>query len=140
MSIGSRMVSKWCYAALALMAVLSLIGCGKQTSPEATQHTNARAVTNLILAADTNSVVVTPGMQASPLDSTNVMRSFLARGVVRSLGADGQTVVVRHEEIPGFMPKMTMEFNVRDTNELRGLAAGDAITFKVKATEEDSWI
>lgn len=79
-------------------------------------------------------------MQASPLDSTNVMRSFLARGTVRSLGADGQTVVVRHEEIPGFMPKMTMEFNVRNTNELRGLAAGDAITFKVKATQEDSWI
>ena len=79
-------------------------------------------------------------MQASPLDDTNVLRSFLARGLVRNLPADGQTVVVRHEDIPGFMPKMTMAFNVRDTNELRGLKPGDAITFVVKATEEDSWI
>jgi protein SCO1/2 len=68
------------------------------------------------------------------------MRSFIARGVIRELPAGGETVVVRHEEIPGFMPKMTMEFNVRDTNELRGLLAGDAITFRVKANEKESWI
>jgi len=79
-------------------------------------------------------------MQASPLESTNVLRSFLARGLVRNLPADGKTVVVRHEDIPGFMPKMTMAFDVRDTNELRGLRPGDAITFDVKATEDDSWI
>jgi len=81
-----------------------------------------------------------PGTQASLPGSTNVIRSFHARGLVLELHADGQTVVVRHEEIPGFMPKMTMSFNVRDTNELRGLLVGDAITFLVKATEEDSWI
>lgn len=79
-------------------------------------------------------------MQASPLDDTNALRSFLARGLVRNLPADGQSVVVRHEDIPGFMPKMTMAFNVRDTNELRGLKPGDAITFVVKATDDDSWI
>jgi protein SCO1/2 len=91
-----------------------------------------------ISAELTNAVL--PGMQASPLESTNVLRAFLARGLVRELPADGQTLVVRHEDIPGFMPKMTMAFNVRDTNELRGLQPGDAITFNVKATEEESWI
>jgi protein SCO1/2 len=79
-------------------------------------------------------------MQANPLESTNIMRSFVARGLIRGLPAGGQTVVVRHEEIPGFMPKMTMEFNVRDSNELRGLLAGDAITFRVRANEQESWI
>ena len=79
-------------------------------------------------------------MQASPTDSTNLTRSFLARGIVRNLGSDGKTVVVRHEDIPGFMPKMTMEFDVRATNELAGLKPGDAITFNVRATEEESWI
>ena len=79
-------------------------------------------------------------MDASPLDDTNVLRSFIARGLVRQLPADGQTVIVRHEDIPGFMPKMTMAFTVRDTSELRGLHVGDAITFTLKATEEDSWI
>ena len=79
-------------------------------------------------------------MQPNPLESTNILRSFLARGVIRELPADGQTLVVRHEDIPGFMPKMTMAFNVRDTNELRGLAKGDAITFRVRATADESWI
>jgi protein SCO1/2 len=79
-------------------------------------------------------------MQASPLESTNILRSFLARGVVRELPAGGKTVIIRHEEIPAFMPKMTMEFEVRDPNELRGLAAGDPILFNIRATQEDSWI
>jgi protein SCO1/2 len=79
-------------------------------------------------------------MEANPLDSTNIMRSFLARGVIREMPVDRQTLVVRHEEIPGYMPKMTMPFNVRDTNELRGLVVGDAITFRVRANEEESWI
>lgn len=79
-------------------------------------------------------------MQASPLESTNVLRSFAARGIIRDLPAEGKTVVVRHEEIPGFMPKMTMEFDVRDTNELHGLLAGDTIVFQVKANQNESWI
>jgi protein SCO1 len=126
------------YIFVASVSGLLLVGCGKQENPKPTHAKHENAVTNAVFSQDTNSVF--PGMQATPLDSTNVMRSFLARGVVRTLGADGQTVVVRHEEIPGFMPKMTMEFNVRNTNELRGLTTGDAITFNVKATEEDSWI
>ena len=79
-------------------------------------------------------------MESSPLDSTNVFRSFTARGVIRELPAAKTSVVLQHEEIPGFMPKMTMEFEVRDPNELRGLAVGDAIAFNIRATQEESWI
>ena len=35
---------------------------------------------------------------------------------------------------------MTMEFNVRNTNELSGIAVGDTITFRLTATEETHWI
>lgn len=68
------------------------------------------------------------------------MRSFSARGIVRELPEGGRTVVVSHEEIPGFMAKMTMEFALRNTNELSGLQVGDAINFELKATDEASWI
>jgi protein SCO1/2 len=78
-------------------------------------------------------------MQASPLDSTNVARAYFARGVIREFPG-GNGLVVTDEEIPDYMPRMTMEFAVRDTNELRGLAVGDNITFVVRATEEESWI
>lgn len=120
------------------MGATLLAGCEKQASSKTIPAGTAKPVPVLTAGELTNAV--SPGMDASPLESTNVLRSFLARGLVRELPADGQTVVVRHEAIPGFMPKMTMAFNVHDTNQLRGLKPGDAITFNVKATEEDSWI
>jgi protein SCO1/2 len=71
---------------------------------------------------------------------SNNVRSFRTRGVIRDYPPGGKSLLVRHEEIPGYMPPMTMEFEVRHTNELRGLQIGDTITFQVVATEEDSWI
>jgi len=67
-------------------------------------------------------------------------RTFETRGVVREVPAGGQTLVVRHEEIPGYMPKMTMELNVRNTNEVLNLQADDEITFRLVATEDTHWI
>ncbi len=67
-------------------------------------------------------------------------RAFETRGVVRSVPTNGHTLVVRHEEIPGYMPKMTMELNVRDPNELRNLERDDEITFRLVATTNTHWI
>lgn len=67
-------------------------------------------------------------------------RVFATRGVVRSVPDSGLTLVVRHEEIPGYMPKMTMALNVRDTNELRGVEREDEITFQLVATADAHWI
>jgi protein SCO1 len=112
--------------ALALINGVLLAGCGSQASPKAAHVDPDKALPT--------------GLQASAAEPTNVTRSFIARGMIRDLPAGGKTVLVRHEEIPGFMPKMTMEFDVRDRSELRGLRPGDAITFRVNATEEESWI
>lgn len=81
-----------------------------------------------------------PRMQASPLESTDILRSFVTRGVIRDIPERGSSLVVKHDEIPGFMPKMTMEFEVRNTNEIVGLKIGDNIVFNIRATQEDSWI
>ncbi len=81
-----------------------------------------------------------PVNAASPLSTTNIVRSFSARGVVRAVAVAESKVEISHDAIPGFMPKMTMEFTARDSNQLRGLQTGDQITFLVKATEEESWI
>jgi len=75
-----------------------------------------------------------------PADVTNRVRIFRGEGVIRELPPSGDTVIVRHEAIEGFMPKMTMEFNVRDTNQLKGLRAGDLITFRVNANASESWV
>jgi protein SCO1/2 len=67
-------------------------------------------------------------------------RSFDARGVVREIAPDQTKAVIRHEEIPGYMPKMTMELNVRRPVEMRGISVGDEITFRLHAAENTHWI
>src|ERR1043165_5901357 len=84
--------------------------------------------------------------KAAPATSTEkpttnaTPKTFEVRGVIREVPAGGQTLVVRHEEIPGYMPKMTMELNVRNTNEVLNLQADDEITFRLVATEDTHWI
>ena len=66
--------------------------------------------------------------------------AYPATGVIREFPVDGRTVVIRHDEIPGYMPKMTMTFTVRNPRELRTLAVGDSVAFRLVATEDDHWI
>ena len=65
---------------------------------------------------------------------------FEVKGVVRELKPDGKTIVIRHEAIPNHMPAMVMPFEVKDTNELRGLKPEDVITFRMIETPKDAWI
>ncbi|MFM7100442.1 MAG: SCO family protein [Verrucomicrobiota bacterium] len=61
------------------------------------------------------------------------------RGEVREIQPAERTVVVRHDEIPGYMAAMTMPFDVRDTNVLRGIQPGDVVAFRLHVQEKDSW-
>ncbi len=65
---------------------------------------------------------------------------FQVKGQVRSLEADGKTIHIAHEEIPGFMPAMEMPFTVKDAALLRGLQPGDKVGFRLMVTKDDSWI
>jgi protein SCO1/2 len=76
----------------------------------------------------------TPGM---PKPATN---SYAVRGVVQEIPAGGRHATIKHEKIPGYMAAMTMDFSVKDTNALKGLAPGDEITFNLVVTENDDWI
>jgi len=67
-------------------------------------------------------------------------REFRVRGVLKNIRADGQAAVIDHEAIPGYMEAMIMPFQVKDTNLLAGLRAGDEIDFRLSVTTEKSWI
>jgi protein SCO1 len=84
-----------------------------------------------------------PGFQtarAAEAGTNDTPQIHDARGLIREIAADRRTAVIRHETIPGYMPAMTMELNVRDTNELSGVAAGDTVTFRLLTTDETHWI
>src|SRR5580693_8024552 len=68
------------------------------------------------------------------------MQVFTVKGVIKELEPDGKTAVIQHEAIPGYMQSMTMPFEVRDTNLLRGLKPGDVISFKLNVTQTEGWI
>jgi protein SCO1/2 len=67
-------------------------------------------------------------------------RHYEARGIIRGISPDRKTVDVEHEDIRGFMPSMTMPFSVHDPKQIAGLRIGDAISFRLSVTDQDSWI
>lgn len=74
-----------------------------------------------------------------PVTATNPT-VYQVKGVVVELTPEEKTVRIKHEEIPGYMDAMTMPFDVRDANELRGLEAGDYVAFRMLVTDTDGWI
>ena len=54
-------------------------------------------------------------------------REYELRGVVVSVDAPRQEITIKHDDIPRFMPGMTMPFKVRDPRLLSGRAPGDLV-------------
>ena len=55
-------------------------------------------------------------------------REYELRGQVLAVDAARQEITIKHEDIKGFMPGMTMPFKVRDAKLLEGSAPGDLVT------------
>jgi protein SCO1/2 len=58
-------------------------------------------------------------------------RTYTLQGQVQSLDIPRKLVTVKHEEIKGFMPAMTMPYEAADATALDGLAPGDLINSKL---------
>jgi Cu/Ag efflux protein CusF len=61
------------------------------------------------------------------------------RGVVQDLRPGNGTILVKHEDIPGVMPAMTMAFRV-DENTLRRVQLNQAITARLVRREDGFWL
>ena len=99
---------------LIFASLIGLSGCGRSPDPP-----ERRAGSNAV--------------------STN-QRVYQAKGVVIAVKPREKSVEIKHEEIPNFMPAMTMPFDVKDTNELAGLAPGDSVSFRMIVTDTEGWI
>lgn len=65
---------------------------------------------------------------------------FDVQGRVAGFGDDARTVIIEHEEVPGYMPPMTMPFTATDTAALNKLRVGDAVGFRLNVASDSSWI
>jgi protein SCO1/2 len=55
-------------------------------------------------------------------------RTYQLTGQVLAVRSETKEILVKHEDIPGFMPAMTMPYAVKDARLLEGRAPGDMIT------------
>jgi protein SCO1 len=67
-------------------------------------------------------------------------REFELRGQVLAVDRARQEITIKHEDIPGFMPGMTMAFKVRDKTLLEGREAGDLVKATLVVRDADSHI
>ena len=99
-----------------LLAFGLVCACGQ--APQANNSTANRS------AAPSPSVAATPVI---PKDG-----DYPAKGVVTKINTEMGSVEINHEDIPGVMPPMTMEFFVADKKTLTGLKIGDSVDFVLR--------
>ena len=61
-------------------------------------------------------------------------------GKVIALNKTEKTATINHEEIPGYMQSMTMEFKVKNDSDLDKMKPGDRISGDLVVTDTSSWI
>jgi len=66
--------------------------------------------------------------------------TYEVKGRVAGIDDGGKTLVVEHEDIPGYMPPMIMPLPVGNSDMTASLAAGDAIQFKMTVSDDSTWI
>jgi protein SCO1/2 len=67
-------------------------------------------------------------------------REYELRGQVLAVDPARQELTIKHEDIKGFMPGMTMPFKVRDAKLLEGRTPGDLVTATLVVRDSDAYL
>tara|TARA_Y100000590_G_scaffold440842_1_gene566763 strand:- start:460 stop:1323 length:864 start_codon:yes stop_codon:yes gene_type:complete len=60
-------------------------------------------------------------------------------GVIKHINKEERTMLIDHEEIPGFMVKMEMFFNIHESVNLNEFSVNDSVSFDLFIIEKDSY-
>jgi protein SCO1/2 len=97
----------------------------------------------LILICITFSVACNQKSQPTvtvPPQATPQPKRYHLKGKVVSVDQKSKMLNVDGEDIPGFMPAMTMPYEVKPETELDKLKPGDAITADVVVQDDKGWL
>ena len=67
-------------------------------------------------------------------------REYTLHGQVLSIDPSNKQLTVKHDDIKGLMPAMTMPYSVRDAQTLRGLSPGDVIDATLVVESNDAYL
>ena len=65
---------------------------------------------------------------------------YQLQGQVLSIAADRKEANIKHQDIPGFMPAMTMPYKVRDAAQYANLVPGDLITATLVVVSNEAYL
>jgi protein SCO1 len=82
---------------------------------------------------------VAGGCSWSDQSSKNEKR-YPIKGIVVAVNQAERTITVKHEDIPGYMQGMTMDFKIKNVGELKTMKPGDQITGTLVVDDISSWI
>ena len=106
---------------LSISLLITFSACSRESSTASTSSTNPTATKT-----------------TSPAKTER--QEFQVRGVVQEVKAADKEVIIKHEEIPNYMPAMTMTFEVKNGSELSGISSNDIVNFRMIVTDDDGWI
>jgi protein SCO1/2 len=75
---------------------------------------------------------------ATACNRTSPTKQYQLTGQILDVKPDTKEVLVKHEDIPGFMPAMTMPYKVQDAQVLAGKEPGDLITATLVVGETEA--
>ncbi len=86
------------------------------------------------------SALVLIGLLTAACSAAPETRSYELHGQVLAVRPETSEILVKHEDIKGFMPAMTMPYHVKDLALLNGRAPGDLITATLQVAPELAWL
>src|SRR5436190_18019985 len=67
-------------------------------------------------------------------------KRFPIKGTVVAVNTNDRTAAIKHEDIAGYMPGMTMEFRIKNDADLAIMKAGDQVTGTLVVQDLSSWV
>ena len=67
-------------------------------------------------------------------------KRYPIKGIVVAVNTTDRTASIKHEDIPGYMQGMTMDFKIKNAADLEVMKPGDQITGTLVVDETSSWI
>ncbi len=92
------------------------------------------------LALAVTSCTQTPKEAAKQAIQAKPVETYDLKGDVLGMNPVNQTVLLRHEEIKGWMEAMTMEFPVKEKSDFEKFKPKQKITAKVNVQGDEFWI
>jgi protein SCO1/2 len=84
-------------------------------------------------------IILLFAIACGPKRAANEKR-YPLKGKVVAVNKSERTATIKHEDIPGYMPGMTMPFKIKNDADLEMLKAGDDVSANLVVTDVDSWI